>query len=172
MLPLLLLALVAVVTAVALAGHGAQTLTRRTDGHTRPGNAGPGPGRSAPGARLRVLAGFAGAAAVVLYAWGALCVAWAVMAAEDGGTGSAPLAPCRTTEHPELSARIVGYSVSYLPLRFRCETADGDGYASDEVPGWVTPGAVALALTAVGSAVAAGYATELRARAAARNRDR
>ncbi|WP_309141821.1 hypothetical protein [Streptomyces griseicoloratus] len=149
MLPFLLLALVGVVTAVALVGHGAQTLARRAPGPAAAGR---------PGAGLRALAGFAGAAAVVLYAWGALCVAGAVMSAEDGGAGSSPMPPCRTAGNPELSARVVDYSVSYPPLRFRCETSDGDGYASDEVPGWVNPAVAALALAAVGGAVAAGYA--------------
>ena len=122
----------------------------------------------AAGAPLRVLAGCAAAGAVLLYGWGAVCVAFAVMEAEDGGTGSAPLRPCRTDRHPELSGRVVDYSVSWLPLGFRCETSDGDGYASDDVPMYVNPGTAALALTAAASAVAAGYATEPRARAAVR----
>ncbi|AQS70247.1 hypothetical protein [Streptomyces pactum] len=164
MFALLLLVLVAVVTAVVL-GRRAGTYAR-----TAPEDAAPAPAR--PGGGFRVLAGCAGAAAAVLYAWGALCVAFAVMEAEDGGTGSAPLRPCRTSEHPELSARIVDYSASYLPLRFRCETADGDGYDSDNVPGYVNPGVAVLALTAAAGAVAAGYATESRARAAARKEAR
>ncbi|MEU9559531.1 hypothetical protein [Streptomyces fumanus] len=123
-----------------------------------------------PGARLRVLAGCAGAAAVLLHLWGALCVAGAVMAAEDGGAGSAPVPPCRTADHPERSARTVDYSVSWLPLDFRCETADGESYAPGSVPGYVNPGVAALALTAAAGAVAAGCATEAHARSAARGR--
>ncbi|MFB7087651.1 hypothetical protein [Streptomyces sp. NPDC056296] len=160
---LLLLVLVAVVTAVVLA--------RRPGAYVSPapGAAAAASAPARPGGGFRVLAGCAGTAAALLYVWGALCVAFAVMEAEDGGTGSAPLRPCRTSEHPELSARIVDYSTSYLPLRFRCETADGDGYDSDNVPGYVNPGVAVLALTAVAGAVAAGYTTEFRARATARD---
>ncbi|GAA3959980.1 hypothetical protein GCM10022384_10860 [Streptomyces marokkonensis] len=167
MLVLLLLVLVAVVTAVVLGRHGGTYPRGVPDAAPASSGAAPVPARA--GAGLRVLAGCAGTGAAVLYAWGALCVAGAVVEAEDGGTGSAPLRPCRTSEHPELSGRIVDYSVSYLPLRFHCETADGDGYASDDVPGYVNPGIAVLALTAAASAVAAGYATEFRARATARN---
>ncbi|WP_432100863.1 hypothetical protein [Streptomyces sp. WAC 04229] len=166
MFAVLSLLFVAVATAVVL-GRAARSGARREG---RAPAAAPTAASPAAGAPFRVLAGCAAAGAVLLYAWGALCVAFAVMEAEDGGTGSAPLRPCRTGQHPELSARVVGYSVSWLPLGFRCETSDGEGYASDDVPGYVNPAAAVLALTAVGSAVAAGYSTELRARAAARNR--
>ncbi|GAA5209360.1 hypothetical protein [Streptomyces thinghirensis] len=159
---LLLFVLVAVVTAVVLA--------------RRPGTyAGPAPEAFAaapepvrPGGGFRVLAGCAGAAAALLYVWGALCVGFAVMEAEDGGTGSAPLRPCRTGGPPELSGRVIDYDASLLPLGFRCETADGDGYDSADIPGYVNPGVAVLALTAVAGAVAAGCTTELRARAATR----
>ncbi|MET7274232.1 hypothetical protein ABZS59_24005 [Streptomyces flaveolus] len=157
----LLLVLVAVSTAVVL-GRGNGTYPRRPYPVAGP----PGvPALRGPGAPLRVVAAVAGGAAALLYVWGALCVGTAVMQAEDGGTGSSPLRPCRTGVSPELSGRVVDYSVSYLPLRFRCETGDGDGYASADIPGYVNPGLAVLALTAVASAVAAGCATELRARA-------
>ncbi|MGW8635509.1 hypothetical protein [Streptomyces sp. NPDC055793] len=165
----------AVLTLLLAAGATAAVLARTTrNGVRRDGTspaAVPRPAAASPaaGAPFRVLAGCAAAGAVLLYAWGALCVILAVVEAEDGGTGSAPLRPCRTEAHPELSGRIVGYSVSWLPLGFRCETADGDGYTSDDVPGYVNPGTAVLALTAAASAVAAGYATEARARAAARS---
>ncbi|MET9775802.1 hypothetical protein ABZ023_16390 [Streptomyces sp. NPDC006367] len=162
MLALLLLVLVAVAAAVLL-GRGSGTYPRAAAS----GAVAPVPRR--PGAPFRVVAGTAGGAAALLYLWGLLCVGLAVMEAEDGGTGSAPLRPCRTGAPPEPAGRIVDYSVSYLPLGFRCETADGDGYDSADVPGYVDPGVAVLALTAVASAVAAGYATELRARAAVRD---
>lgn len=161
---LLLLVLFAVVTAVLLARRS--TYPRRPAPETRAPDD-PAPRR--PGAPFRVVAAVAGGAAALLYAWGLVCVGFAVMEAEDGGTGSAPLRPCRTDAPPELSGRIVDYAASYLPLGFRCETADGDGYDSADVPGYVNPGVAVLALTAAASAVAAGCATELRARAAARN---
>ncbi|WP_432083035.1 hypothetical protein [Streptomyces sp. WAC 04229] len=148
----------AVLTLLLVAGATAVVLGRvARNGARREGRApAAAPAPPAAGAPFRVLAGCAAAGAVLLYAWGALCVAFAVMEAEDGGTGSAPLRPCRTGEHPELSGRIVDYSVSWLPLGFRCETSDGDGYASDDVPGYVNPGAAVLALTAAASALAAG----------------
>ncbi|MGW0814973.1 hypothetical protein ACWD00_17225 [Streptomyces viridiviolaceus] len=169
MVALLLLVLVAVVTAVFL-GRGAGTYARRPCREAGPPVAGPASPRA--GAPLRVVAAVAGAAAALLYAWGVLCVGFAVMEAEDGGAGSAPLMPCRTGVPPELSGRVVDYSVSYLPLRFRCETADGDGYASADIPGHVNPGVAVLALTAVASAVVAGYASGPRARADARGAGR
>ena len=60
-------------------------------------------------------------------------------------------------------------SVSVLPLDFVCETDDGDSYRAGEVPGYVTPAALGLALAAAGLAVASGYVSEARLRAAARS---
>ncbi|MFF5102269.1 hypothetical protein [Streptomyces sp. NPDC000134] len=163
-MPVLLLFLaVAVVTALVLARRG-------TPYPAAPAAPAARTGPRRPGARLRVLAGCAGAAAVLLYLWGALCVAWAVMEAEDDGAGSAPMLPCRIAGHPERAARTVDYSVSWLPLDFRCETADGESYAPGSVPGYVNPGTAALALTAAAGAVAAGYTAQAHARSAARDR--
>ncbi|MFI7348828.1 hypothetical protein ACIBSR_21490 [Streptomyces sp. NPDC049936] len=153
---LLLLVVIAVVSAVGLAGHGASTLAAR---RAR------GPGAGPP---LRALAAFAGAAAVATYGWGLLHVAGAAMES-NGGAGSAPAPPCRMPGHEERALHVIDQSVSFLPLGFVCETSDGDDYTSDDVPGYVNPAAAVLALTAAGGAVAAGYATELRARAAARD---
>ncbi|GAB2738155.1 hypothetical protein [Streptomyces bullii] len=156
-----LIALTVVVAAVALIGRGRPALSRRS------------PRRPDPAAGLRVLAGLTGAAAVCLYAWGALAVAGAVLEAEDGGTSSAPLGPCLRPDRQEDAGHVIGYSVDYVPLRFVCETADGrDDFTSDDVPGYVNPGVAVLALAAAGSAVAAGYAGELRARAEARRGER
>ncbi|MEU4148123.1 hypothetical protein [Streptomyces parvulus] len=155
-LVLLLLVLIAVVTAVGLAGHGASVLgSRRARGR-------------AAGAPLHALAAFAGAAAVAMYAWGLLLVAGAEMSS-DGGAGSAPAPPCRMPGYEERALHVVGGSVSFLPLGFVCETSDGGDYTSDDVPGYVNPAVAVLALSAAASAVAAGYATELRARAEARD---
>ncbi|MFC7819045.1 MULTISPECIES: hypothetical protein [unclassified Streptomyces] len=161
MLALLLLVLVAVATAAVLRrGAGAYPRVRKASAVVPPPRK--------PGAPFRVAAGVAGWAAALLYLWGLVCVGFAAMEAEDGGTDSAPLRPCRAGVSPELSGQVIDYSVSYLPLRFECETVDGETYGSADVPGYVNPGVAVLALTAVASAVAAGYATELRARAAAR----
>jgi hypothetical protein len=154
-LVLLLVVLVAVVSAVGLTGHGAGVLAAR---RARGSGAGP---------VLHALAAFAGAAAVAAYAWGLLHVTGAVMES-GGGAGSAPAPPCRMPGHEERAARVIDQSVSFLPLGFVCETTDGADYTSDDVPGYVNPATAVLALTAVASAVGAGYATELRTRAAAR----
>ncbi|MEU9591883.1 hypothetical protein AB0D84_19505 [Streptomyces sp. NPDC048193] len=159
----LLLVLVAVLAAVVL-GRGTGTYPRRPYPAAGPPGA-PAPRR--PGAPFRVAAAVAGGAAALLWVWGALCVGSAVMGAEDGGAGSSPMRPCRAGVSPELSGRVVDYSVSYLPLRFRCETGDGDGYASADVPGYVNPVLAVLALTTV-AAVAAGWATERHPRAGRR----
>ncbi|WP_328559740.1 hypothetical protein [Streptomyces coelicoflavus] len=155
-LVLLLLLIVAVVTAVGLTGHGASVLAARRA-------RGPGAGRVP-----RALAAFAGAGAVAVYAWGLLHVTGAVMES-GGGAGSAPAPPCRMPGYEERALHVVDQSVSFLPLGFVCETTDGADYTSDDVPGYVNPATAVLALTAVAGAVAAGYATERRARAAARN---
>ncbi|MCC8334389.1 hypothetical protein LMJ38_00350 [Streptomyces sp. R1] len=163
MLALLLLVLVAVVTAVVLR-RGAGAYPR-----ARPSPAALAPAPRKPGAPFRVVAAVTGWAAGLLYVWGLVCVGFAVMDAEDGGTDSLPPRPCRTGVPPELAGRVADYSVSYLPLRFSCETVDGEAYDSADVPGYVNPGVAVLAPTAVAGAVAAGYAGERRARAAARS---
>ncbi|MFC7884684.1 hypothetical protein ACFUVV_22795 [Streptomyces sp. NPDC057376] len=158
---LLLLVLVAVATAAVLRrGAGAYPRVRTASAVV--------PAPRKPGAPFRVVAGVAGWAAALLYLWGLLGVGLAALEAEDGGAGSSPLRPCRAGVSPELSGQVIDYSVSYLPLRFSCETVDGETYDTADVPGYVNPGVAVLALTAVASAVAAGYATELRARAAVR----
>ncbi|MFD8447708.1 hypothetical protein [Streptomyces coelicoflavus] len=161
-LALVLLVLVAAATAAVLR-RGAGTYPRH------PAAVAAARAPRLPGAPFRGVAGVAGGATALLYLWGLLCVGGAVMEAEDGGTDSVPPRPCRDGVPPERSGQVVDYSVSYLPLGFRCETLDGDGYDSADIPGYLNPGVAVLALTAVGSAVAAGYATERRARAAARS---
>ncbi|MFF7054774.1 hypothetical protein ACFY94_41135 [Streptomyces griseorubiginosus] len=115
-------------------------------------------------AALLGFAALAGAATAALYAWGLLHVGGAVLEAEDGGADSSPILPCRDDER---AAHVVDYSVSFLPPDFVCETDDG-GYRAGEVPGYVTPAALGLALAAAGLAVASGYVSEVRLRAAAR----
>ncbi|MCW5249455.1 MULTISPECIES: hypothetical protein [unclassified Streptomyces] len=177
MLVLLLLVLIAVVTALVLrraAPAPPERVPRCVRGARATGAASAcpavPPAYRRAGARLRAVAGCAGVGAAALYAWGALSVAWAVVEAEDGGTASAPMAPCRTGAEPERAARVVDYSASYLPLGFLCETGDGDGYDSGEIPGYANPGVAVLGLTAAAGAVGAGCAGELGARAAARAR--
>ncbi|MFJ7078117.1 hypothetical protein [Streptomyces sp. NPDC098781] len=156
LLPLLLLVVVAVIAAVGLAGYGGRTLADRHDRRT-----------GVPGA-LRGLAALAGAGAFALYAWGLLAVCGAVMAAEDGGTDSSPARSCRTAgwwERHQRGIEIVDHSVTYVPLGFVCETSDGGSYDTGDVPGYVNPAVLVLALSAAGCAIGAGYVSELRARA-------
>ncbi|MET7488102.1 hypothetical protein [Streptomyces sp. NPDC005538] len=106
---------------------------------------------------LRKLAGAAGLAAFALYLWGLLHLVGALLEAEDGGTDSAPLRPCRTAgrQYDKKVLSVTDYSVDYVPLRFVCETADGGSYVADTVPGYVNPAVGGLALAALGCWVAA-----------------
>ncbi|MER5993073.1 hypothetical protein [Streptomyces viridosporus] len=118
---------------------------------------------------LRGTAALAGACALAVYTWGLLGIAGAWMEAEDGGTDSAPVRSCRTPGWLERSAagvEITGYRVSVVPLGFVCETSDGGSYDNGDVPGYVNPAALGLALAAAVCAVSAGYASERGARAA------
>ncbi|MGC0340424.1 hypothetical protein [Streptomyces sp. SLBN-8D4] len=114
---------------------------------------------------LRGTATLAGAGALAVYVWGLLHLVGAVLEAEDGGTGSAPLPPCRGNEQ---AAQVIDYSVGYLPLSFDCETTGGGSYSAEAVPAYVNPAAVGLALASVGCAVSSAYVSELRLRAEAR----
>ncbi|MFF8192280.1 hypothetical protein ACF05L_15795 [Streptomyces bobili] len=55
-----------------------------------------------------------------------------------------------TPGQEERASTVVDYTVSYVPLRFVCETSGGGSYASDTVPDYVNPGVLVLALTAAG----------------------
>ncbi|MFK0259423.1 hypothetical protein [Streptomyces sp. NPDC090445] len=97
-----------------------------------------GPRRADSGAWLRT-AGFVQAAvAVGVYAWGLLCVTGAVVSAEDGGTNSIPILPCRTPGWEYRAEGISGYRVEYVPLRFVCEADDVGDYTTS-VPDYVNP---------------------------------
>ena len=97
--------------------------------------------------RLRAVALLVGAAAVALYAWGLLHLGYAVMRAEDGGAGSSPVEPCREAG-PQVASLVVGYDVSFLPLRFECRLSGGGAYVTSSVPGYVNPGTAGLGLVA------------------------
>ncbi len=106
-----------------------------------------GPRRADSEAWLRT-AGFAQAAiAVGVYAWGLLHVTGAVMSAEDGGTDSVPIQPCRTPGWEHWGEGIAGYRVEYVPLRFVCESDDIGDYTTS-VPGHVNPVSFLLGLGA------------------------
>ncbi|WP_444948739.1 hypothetical protein [Micromonospora ureilytica] len=97
--------------------------------------------------RLRAVALLAGAATVAVYAWGLLHLGYAVMQAEDGGAGSAPVGPCREAG-PQVASLVIDYDVSLLPLRFECRLSGGGTYVTSSVPGYVTPGTAGLGLVA------------------------
>ncbi|MEU0210087.1 hypothetical protein ABZ235_22095 [Streptomyces canus] len=115
--------------------------------------------------RLSGFATLAGLVALVMYTWGLLHLGGAFLEAEDGGTGSAPIPPCRGNEQVE---HVIDYSVSWLPLSFDCEMQGGGSYPSEAIPGYVNPVAVGSALAAVGCAIASAYVAELQTRAGAR----
>jgi hypothetical protein len=104
-----------------------------------------------------------GDVAAALYPWGLLHVASAVVEAEDGGTNSSPLRPCRTPGHWERALSVVNYTVDYVPLRFVRETKDGRSYAAESVPGYVNPAVLCFALAAAVCAVAAVLESQRRA---------
>ncbi|MEW1645662.1 hypothetical protein [Streptomyces sp. NPDC091219] len=110
---------------------------------------------------LRKLALAAGLAAFALYLWGLLHVLGALIQAEDGGAGSSPILPCRTTDGekdgPEdpRAVHVVDYSVDFVPLRFVCETTGGGSYIAGAVPGYVNPAVFGLVLAGLGCWVAA-----------------
>jgi hypothetical protein len=111
---------------------------------------------------FRQLATAAGLAALALDLWGLLPLMGAIMSAEDGGTDSSPLVPCRPANwwYDEKALSVTGYSVDFVPLRFVCETKGGGSFVADAVPGYVNPGVVVLALVAVGCRGAALFQGE------------
>ncbi|WP_433312486.1 hypothetical protein ACQP0U_27325 [Micromonospora sp. CA-269861] len=95
--------------------------------------------------RLRAAALLVGAGAVAMYAWGLLHLSHAVLQAEDGGAGSSPIEPCRQAG-PQMASLVVGYDVSFLPLRFECRLSRGGTYVTSSVPGYVNQATAALGL--------------------------
>jgi hypothetical protein len=87
--------------------------------------------------RAGALVAFGVAAGV--YTWGMLHAGSAVLTAEDGGTDSSPLIPCRGEADPATVAKVVDYGISLVPLRFECHLSDGGSYATSAVPGYVNP---------------------------------
>ncbi|CAL9560829.1 hypothetical protein SUDANB105_04618 [Streptomyces sp. enrichment culture] len=148
----LLFVVVCVIAVFGFLGYGGQTL------------AGSGMRPENTPAVLRGFAGVAAAVAFGMYGWGLLGVTGALMEAEDGGTDSAPVRPCRTGGWQQAAAGIVDYEVRLLPLGFVCETSDGGTYRTDDVPGYVNPVVFGFGLAAAGSAISSAYVVELRAR--------
>ena len=96
--------------------------------------------------RVAVLLACSGA--VSLYVWGVLHLLLAVADAEDGGTDSSPLRPCREGGY-QIASQVVGYNVNYLWLSFGCRLTDGGTYKPSVVPGYVNPSVALLGVTAL-----------------------
>ncbi|MCG5467891.1 hypothetical protein LADH09A_001740 [Micromonospora sp. LAH09] len=126
-LVLLLAALGGAVTATVLAVRGLSAVLARREGW------------------LRAAALLAGAGTIAVYAWGLLHVGYAVLRAEDGGAGSFPIEPCREAG-PQRASQVIGYDVSYLPVRFECRLSGGGTYVTSSVPGYVNPSTIVLGL--------------------------
>lgn len=111
-------------------------------------------GRHSRAELLRAGAILALGVAVGVYTWGMGHVLLAVMNAEDGGTGSSPLLPCRGEAAPEMVSQVVDYRVGWVPLRFQCLPADGGSYTTSAVPWYVNPVAWTFGVAGVAGLVA------------------
>ncbi|WP_055592421.1 hypothetical protein [Streptomyces hirsutus] len=127
------------------------------------------PGRPEPWAvrLLRRAAGAAAWAAVAVYSLGLSGVLLSEHAFNNGAD-SIPAPACRDGFDAETRQGLSHHRSSYLPLRFDCVRDDGTVYSSEPGYVWMNWATASLALAAVLLATGAGYATELRARKAAR----
>ncbi|TDB85672.1 hypothetical protein E1264_20405 [Actinomadura sp. KC216] len=121
-------------------------------------------GRRARAGLLRGCALLALGVAVGAYAWGAAQAGAAALEAEDGGTDSSPLRPCRGEADPATVARVVDHQVRLVPLRFECRLAGGGSYATSAVSGFVNPVAGLLGGAGTVGAVASAVVAERRPR--------
>ena len=111
-------------------------------------------GRHSRAELLRAGAILALGVAVGVYTWGMGHVLLAVMNAEDGGTDSLPLLPCRGEAAPETVSKVVDYRVGWVPLRFQCLLSDGRSYTTSAVPWYVNPVAWTFGVAGVAGLVA------------------
>lgn len=96
-------------------------------------------GRHSSARRLRAGALLVLGVGIGAYAWGMAHVGTAVLEAEDGGADSSPLRPCRGEADATTVARVDGYRVRLVPLRFECHLAGGGSYVTSAVPGYLNP---------------------------------
>ncbi|MHB9859475.1 hypothetical protein [Streptomyces sp. YIM S03343] len=94
---------------------------------------------AASGTRGLAFLGFA--VGLGLYTWGLFFVMLA-----DAGNGGADSAPPPSCRNDPRALHVTGTDVSFLPLRVECRLASGGQYSSDDVPGYVNPGAFGAAL--------------------------
>lgn len=144
---LLAASLAGVAVAIVLAAYGLVTVGK-SKGSSRKG-------------RLLAAALLAGAGAVSVYVWGMLHLLGAVFEAEDDGTDSSPLRPCREAGL-EAAYPIDGYDVDYVPLRFNCQIDGRTAYTISTVPGYVNPATSVLGLLAAILGVLAAATAETR----------
>lgn len=127
------------------------------------------PGRPEPWPNLlmRRAGATAAWAAATVYSLGLFGVLASEQAFGDGAD-SIPAPACRDGFDESTREGLTHHRSSYLPLRFDCVRDDGSVYSSDPDYGWMNGASAALALSAALLFIGAGYATELRARKAAK----
>lgn len=109
-----------------------------------------------PGAGLRALGLLASGLALATYAWGLVHVLGGWMEAEDGGTDSAPMRPCRDHLEKERALQVVGYDLDVVPPGFSCELSDGTSVEIPVVPAYVTPTVIVLGAVGLAGLVVSG----------------
>ncbi|MFJ2771804.1 hypothetical protein [Streptomyces sp. NPDC087300] len=134
---LFLVTLIAAIAACGLFGYGCGVVVRR-------------------GPVVCAVAGLLGAVAAAAYAVGGVYLGLAVLDAEDGGTGSAPMRPC-VAAGPERAAHVVGYEVELVPLGFTCVVGEGDAAGGGDYRAGVVPRPLNLVVFG-GGVLAAGVA--------------
>ncbi|MFI2201653.1 hypothetical protein ACH47Z_12935 [Streptomyces sp. NPDC020192] len=101
---------------------------------------------AASGPRGLVLLGFA--VGLGLYTWGLFFVMLA-----DAGNGGADSVPPPSCRNDSRALHVTSTDISFVPLRVECRLASGGQYSSDDVPGYVNPGAFGAALASTLAAV-------------------
>lgn len=148
---LFLATLIAAIAAFGLFGYGCGVVVRR-------------------GPVVWAVAGLLGAVAAAAYAVGGFYLGLAVLDAEDGGAGSAPLRPCRAAG-PERAAHVADYEIELLPLGFTCVVVEGEAgggdYRAGAVPVPLNRVAFGGGVLAVGVALAGAYVKHARIERAA-----
>ncbi|MEU3494380.1 hypothetical protein ABZ747_12920 [Kitasatospora cineracea] len=98
----------------------------------------------------RLLALLLSGAALLVLGLVLLHLAGAVFTAEEGGTDSSPMRPCRIPGKP--AEHVIDYRIDLVPaVGFSCVLTDGSSYGTDEVPAHLTPLAAGLGLLAAGA---------------------
>jgi hypothetical protein len=108
--------------------------------------------RRSPAVLWKAAALVAGAGAIGMYVWGMAHVLSDVMYAEDGGTDSSPIIPCRAAGMDK-AMHVVDYGIGFVPLRFECRLKDGGSYTVHSVPAYVNPATLVLGIAAIGCRV-------------------